>query len=118
MNQRPSLVWQMLGLWFGPSDAWRQVSRNRGTPRQTRHIPAEVGHPRRDEVREARCERGVLEFQHFDERTAAGVEQDIGTADEAQQVLARSGLAQVEHHGFLVAVVVPEEERALEPRLV
>src|SRR5262249_30917364 len=31
MNQRPSLVWQMLGLWLGPSDAWRQGNRHTGT---------------------------------------------------------------------------------------
>jgi hypothetical protein len=33
MNQRPSLVWQMLGEWFGVSVACRLVSRHNGTRR-------------------------------------------------------------------------------------
>src|SRR6202171_2617428 len=32
MNQRPSLVWQMLGLWLGPSEAWRAGRRQQGYP--------------------------------------------------------------------------------------
>ncbi len=38
MNQRPSLVWQMLGEWFGCSPAWRLVIRHSGTRRITQYM--------------------------------------------------------------------------------
>ena len=38
MNQRPSLVWQMPGEWFGISAAWRLVSRHNGTRRMTQYM--------------------------------------------------------------------------------
>src|SRR5207244_1314269 len=41
-----------------------------------------------------------------------------GAGEELQEVLAAGLLAQIEHDRFFVAVVIPEEERALEPRLV
>src|SRR5205823_14066064 len=83
-----------------------------------RPVIAERGHPRRYQRREARIERGAIEVQRLAECTTARIEQDIGTAEQTQQMLARGGLAQVEHDRFLVAVIVPEEQRALETRLV
>ena len=38
MNQRPSLVWQMLGEWFGNSAACRLVRRHSGTRRITQYM--------------------------------------------------------------------------------
>jgi hypothetical protein len=38
MNQRPSLVWQMPGEWFGVSAAWRLVRRHNGTRRMTQYM--------------------------------------------------------------------------------
>ena len=83
-----------------------------------RPVIAERRHPRGHQRREARVERGAIEPQHLVERAAARVEQDVGAAEQAQQMLAPARLAQIEHHRFLVAVVVPEEQRAFETRLV
>ena len=38
MNQRPSLVWLIEGVWFGVSTACRQVSRHRGARRMVQNI--------------------------------------------------------------------------------
>ena len=60
----------------------------------------------------------TVEAQHLVERTAARIEQNVGATEQAQHVLlARRGL-QVEHDRFLVAVVVPEEQRAFQSGLV
>ena len=87
-----------------------------------RPVIAKRGHPRGHQRRETRVERGAIQAQGFVERAATRIEQDVGAAEQAQQVLARRGvpwrLAQVEHHRLLVAVVVPEEQRAFETGLV
>jgi hypothetical protein len=43
MNQRPSLVWLMLGEWFGVSAAWRLLSRHNGTRRITQCMMSSSG---------------------------------------------------------------------------
>ena len=60
----------------------------------------------------------MVEPHHFVERAAARVEQDVGAAEKVQQMLARGRLPQIQHNRFLVPVVVPEEQRAFETRLV
>ena len=81
-------------------------------------VIAERRHARRDKLRKARIQRGVVQPEHLIERAAARVEQHVGAAEQPQQVLAAGRALQVEHDRFLVAVVVPEEQRALRPRLV
>ncbi len=83
-----------------------------------RPVIAERRHPCAHQRRKPRAERGSVEPQRRVERAAAGIEQNIGAADEAQQILARRSLAQIQHDRFLVAVVVPEEQRALGARLI
>ncbi len=83
-----------------------------------RPVIAKRRHPRGDELRKTRVERRVVEPQHLVERAAARVEQDVGAAEQAEHLVAAGRGFEVEHHRFLVAVVVPEEQRAFEPRLV
>ncbi len=83
-----------------------------------RPVIAERRHARGDELREARVERHVVEPQHLVERAAARVQQDVGAAEQAEHLLAPRRRLEVEHDRFLVAVVVPEEQRAFQARLV
>ncbi len=48
-----------------------------------RPVVAKRRHPRGDELRETRVERCVVEPEHLVERAAAGVEQDVGAAEQA-----------------------------------
>ena len=83
-----------------------------------RPIVAERRHARRHQRRKARAQRGAIQSQCLVQRAAARIQQHVRAFQQAQHVLARQRLAQIEHHRLLVAVVVPEEQRAFQPRLV
>ncbi len=83
-----------------------------------RSVIAKRRHPRGHQRGKSRVDRGTIEAERLVQRAAARIEQDIGAAEQAQQILARHGARQIENNRFFVAVVVPEEQRALETRLV
>ena len=79
-------------------------------------VIAERRHPGGDQFGKARVQRGAVETERGVQRAAGGIEQDVGAFQQAQQ-LVRLRL-DVQHDRFLVAVVVPEEQRAFRARLV
>ena len=83
-----------------------------------RPVVAERRHARRHQRRKARAQRGAIQPQRLVQRAAARIQQHVRAFQQTQHVLARQRLAQVEHHRLLVAVVVPEEQRALQPGLI
>ena len=83
-----------------------------------RPVIAERRHARGHQRREARVQRGAIQPQRRVQRAAACVQQHVGAFQQTQHVLARRCLAQIQHHRLLVAIVVPEEQRAFQPRLI
>ncbi len=93
--------------------AQRQMNEVRAFEILPRPVVAERCHPRSHQQRKPLAERHTIEPQCRVQRAAARIEQHVGAAEQAEQILARLSLAQIEHDGFFVAVVVPEEQRAL-----
>ena len=58
-----------------------------------RTVIAERRHPRGHQRRKPRIECGAIEAQDLVQRAAAGIEQDVGAAEQAQQILAPATLA-------------------------
>ena len=83
-----------------------------------RPVIAERRHARGHQRRETCVQRGAVQSQRLVQRAATCVEQHVGAFQQAQHMFARQRLAQVQHHRFLVAIVVPEEQRAFQPRLI
>jgi hypothetical protein len=83
-----------------------------------RAVVAERRHARRNQRRKARVEGGAVEAERRVQPAAAGIEQYVGALQQPQHVLAPLAALQVEHDRFLVAVVIPEEQRAFEAGLI
>ena len=98
--------------------AEREMDQVRPLEIRPRPIVAKRGDAGGDQFRETGVERRAIEAEHLVERAATGIEQDVRAVQQAQQLIAGRGLVQVQHDGLLVAVVVPEEQRPLQARLV
>jgi hypothetical protein len=98
--------------------AEREMDQVRALEILPRPVIAKRRHARRHQCRKLRVERRVVEAERLVQRAATGVEQDVGAAEQPEHLLAARRRQEVEHDRFLIAVVVPEEQRAFEPGLV
>ena len=82
-----------------------------------RPVVAERRHPRDDQFGKALFQRRAIQTQRGIQRAATGIQQHVGAFQQAQQPFLTRLLPQVQHDGFFVAVVVPEEQRTIRARL-